>query len=123
MRYLTNRKRAEGLGSARSGTLHHIAMTTSGWALLVLVPVVVFVLARTIGGSYEEVRATFANPFVAVPMALFLVVGLRHFAMGAQTAIEDYAHGAMRTALVMAANAVSALTMAAGLYALIKLAL
>ena len=123
MRYLTTRKRAEGLGSARAGTEHHMAMTASGWALLVLVPVLVFVLARTIGGTYDEVRASFANPFVAILTALFLIVGMRHFAKGAQTAIEDYTHGAARTALIMAANAISTLTMAAGLYALIKLAL
>jgi succinate dehydrogenase / fumarate reductase membrane anchor subunit len=123
MRYLTNRKRAEGLGSARAGTEHHIAMTVSGWALLFIVPVFVFVLARTLGGSYDEVRATFANPFVAVLTGLFLFVGMRHFAKGAQMAIEDYAHGAARSALVMAANAISYLTIAAGFYALIKLAL
>lgn len=123
MRYLTTRKRAEGLGSARAGTEHHIAMTVSGWALLFIVPVFVFVLARTIGGSYDEVRATFANPFVAVLTGLFLFIGMRHFAKGAQMAIEDYAHGAARSALVMAANAISYLTIAAGLYALIKLAL
>lgn len=123
MRYLTTRKRAEGLGSARAGTEHHIAMTLSGWALFFIVPVFVFILARTIGGTYDEVRATFANPFVAVLTALFLFVGLRHFAKGAQMAIEDYAHGGTRAALVMAANAISYLTIAAGFYALIKLAL
>ncbi len=123
MRYLTTRKRAEGLGSARAGTEHHLAMTASGWALLVLVPILVFVLARTIGGSFDEVRATFANPFVAILTALFLVIGMRHFAKGAQTAIEDYAHGATRAALIMVANAAAYLTIAAGLYALIKLAI
>ena len=74
MRYLTARKRAEGLGSSHHGTEHHIAMTVSGWALLFIVPVFVFVLARTIGGGYDEVRATFANPFFAVLTALFLFV-------------------------------------------------
>ena len=123
MRYLTTRKRAEGLGSARSGTLHHIAMTTSGWALVAIVPLMVLVLARTIGGDFDTVRATFANPFVAILTALFLIVGMRHFAKGAQTAIEDYAHGATRAVLMMAVNAISTLTIAAGLYALIKLAL
>ena len=123
MRYLTTRKRAEGLGSARAGTEHHMAMTASGWALLVLVPVLVFVLARTIGGSFEEVRATFANPFVAILTALFLVIGMRHFAKGAQMTFEDYAHGFTREALIMATNALSYLTIAAGFYALVKLAL
>jgi succinate dehydrogenase / fumarate reductase membrane anchor subunit len=123
MRYLTARKRAEGLGSARHGTEHHIAMTVSGWALLFIVPVFVFVLARAFGGGFDEVRATFGHPLVAIVTALFLFIGMRHFAKGAQMAIEDYAHGAARAVLVMAANAISYLTIAVGFYALIKLAL
>ena len=123
MRYLTSRKRAEGLGSARQGTNHHIAMTVSGWALLFLVPVFVFILARALGHGYEHVRDIFGNPFVAVMSGLFLFVGLRHFAKGAATTFEDYTHGFTREALIMAANAVSYLTIAAGFYALIKLAL
>ncbi|GGE16808.1 succinate dehydrogenase subunit D [Gemmobacter megaterium] len=123
MRYLTPRKRAEGLGAARHGTGHHIAMTVSGWALLFIVPVFVFVLARTLGQGYEAVRDTFANPFVAILTGLFLFVGMRHFAKGAQMAIEDYAHGFTREALVMLANAVAYLVIAVGFYALIKLAL
>lgn len=123
MRYLTSRKRAEGLGAARHGTAHHMAMTSSGWALLFIVPVWVFIMARTLGHGFDHVRDTFAHPFVAIMTALFLFVGMRHFARGAQTAIEDYAHGFTREALVMLANAVSYLTIAAGFYALIKLAL
>ena len=123
MRYLTNRKRAEGLGSARSGTAHHIAMTVSGWALLFIVPVFVIVVGRAIGGGHAEVRATFANPFVAILTGLFLVVGLRHYANGARSTFEDYTHGFTREALILATNAVCYLTIAAGLYALVRLAL
>lgn len=123
MRYLTPRKRAEGLGAARHGTGHHIAMTVSGWALLFIVPVFVFILARTLGSDYADVRATFENPFVAIVTGLFLFIGMRHFAKGAQMAIEDYAHGFTRDALVMLANAVAYLVIAVGFYALIKLAL
>ncbi len=123
MRYLTPRKRAEGLGAARHGTAHHVAMTVSGWALLFIVPVFVFILARTLGQGFDAVRATFANPFVAILTGLFLFVGMRHFAKGAQTTIEDYAHGFKREALIMLANAVSYLVIAGGFYALVKLAL
>ena len=123
MRYLTPRKKAEGLGSARSGTHHHIAMTVSGWALLFLVPVWIFEVARALGKGHAEVAATFGHPFVAILTALFLVVGMRHFAKGAQMAIEDYVHGFTRDALVMLANAVAYIVIACGLFALVKLAL
>lgn len=123
MRYITSRKQAEGLGSARSGTAHHIAMTVSGWALLVLVPLWIFAFARVLGHGYDHVVAAFGNPFMAILTALLLVVGLRHFAKGVQTVVEDYCHGASRTAFIMAANAVSYVLIAAGLFALVKLAL
>lgn len=123
MRYITSRKQAEGLGSARAGTAHHIAMTLSGWALLVLVPLWIFSFARVLGHGYEHVREAFANPCLSILTGLLLVVGLRHFAKGAQTVIDDYAHGASRAALLMLANAVSYVLIAAGLFALVKLAL
>ena len=46
MRYLTDRKRATGMGSAKSGTAHFWAMKVSAVGLLVLIPlfVVVFFL-------------------------------------------------------------------------------
>jgi succinate dehydrogenase / fumarate reductase, membrane anchor subunit len=42
------------------------------------------------------VLATFARPFPAIVTALVLVVGMRHFAKGAQMMIEDYARGTTR---------------------------
>ena len=42
MRYLTDRKRATGLGSGRAGTEHHWKMMISSAALVVLVPLFVF---------------------------------------------------------------------------------
>ena len=47
------------------------------------------------------VLATFARPFPAILTALVLVVGMRHFAMGATMMIEDYAHGTTRKMLVI----------------------
>lgn len=123
MRYITPRKAAEGLGSARKGTGHHIAMTVSGWALLFIVPVWVFCFARVIGHGHKHVVHAFENPFMAILTALLLLVGMRHFAKGAATAIEDYTHGFTREALIMAANAVSYLVIAAGFYGLVKIAL
>ena len=42
MRYLTDRKRVDGLGSAKTGTAHFWAMKTSSVALLLLIPLFVF---------------------------------------------------------------------------------
>lgn len=123
MRFITPYKRAHDLGSARRGTAEHVALSSSGWALAVIVPVFVFILARSLGGSFEEVRATFANPFVAIVTGLFLVVGLTHFARGARTPIEDYTRGFLTEALILIAGGIAWVLMAAGLFALVRLAL
>jgi succinate dehydrogenase / fumarate reductase membrane anchor subunit len=93
MRYLTDRKRATGMGSAKSGTAHFWAMKVSSVALLILVPLFVFTFGAILGAPYEEVVAYYSRPFPAIVAALTLIVGLEHFQSGAQVLIEDYVHG------------------------------
>jgi succinate dehydrogenase / fumarate reductase membrane anchor subunit len=123
MRYLTDRKRAVGRGSARSGTEHMWFMHVSSVALAILIPFWVYVFGSALGQGREAVLATFAKPFPAILTALVLVAGMRHFAAGAQTMIEDYSHGHTRHALVIAAISLSYAVMATGLYALVRIAL
>ena len=123
MRYLTDRKRAEGLGSAKSGTMHHWHMQVSAVGLAVLIPLFIFTFGCILGAPYEEVVAYYNRPFPAIVAALTLLIGLYHFKNGAQMMIEDYAHGLLRKALVIAVICFSYGLMATGLYALIRLAL
>jgi succinate dehydrogenase / fumarate reductase membrane anchor subunit len=123
MRYLTDRKRATGLGSAKSGTEHHWAMTVSSGALLVLIPLFVFTFGPMLGASYEEVTAYFARPFPAVVAGLTIVVTFKHFADGVQALIEDYVHGMAQKIALVAMTCISYAAMAFGLYAVIRLAL
>jgi succinate dehydrogenase / fumarate reductase membrane anchor subunit len=123
MRYLTDRKRAEGKGSAHAGAHHHWAMTVSSVALLVMLPIWIIVFGRALGGSRGEVMDAFGNPFTAILTALVLVVGMRHFAMGATTMIEDYARGTMRKMLIIGVNALAWVIAATGLFALARIAL
>lgn len=122
MRYLTARKRAEGKGASGTGTEHHWFMTMSAVGLAFLVPVFLFILGSTIGAPLEEVIATFSRPFPAIVTALVTVVGMRHFAKGAQMMIEDYAQGTARKAGIIAAYAIAYAVTAAVLYALAKMA-
>jgi succinate dehydrogenase / fumarate reductase, membrane anchor subunit len=123
MRYLTDRKRAVGKGSAHSGTEHHWAMQVSAVGLAILVPFWVFVFGAALGGTRAEVVETFARPFPAILTALVLIVGMRHFAGGATTLIEDYAHGTTRKALIIFVISLSYAVMATGLFALVRIAL
>jgi succinate dehydrogenase / fumarate reductase membrane anchor subunit len=123
MRYITDRKRAEGRGAAHSGTEHHWYMQASAVGLAFMVPVWLYIVGSTLGGSRAEVLEVFARPFPAILTGLILVVGMRHFAKGAQMMIEDYARGTTRKALIILAFSLSYLVTATGLFALVKIAL
>lgn len=123
MSYLTDRKRAVGLGSAKTGTEHHWSMTVSSGALLILIPLFVFTFGPMLGASYEEVTAYFNRPFPAVVAGLTIIVTFKHFAGGVQALIEDYVHGLAQKVAIVAMTCVSYAAMAVGLYAIVRLAL
>ena len=123
MRYLTDRKRATGMGSAKSGTAHFWAMKVSSVALLILIPLFVFTFGTIVGEDYATVTAYFAHPFPAMIAALTLIVGFEHFQSGAQVLIEDYVHGLTQKITIILIKCISYGLMAMGLFAIAKLAL
>ncbi len=123
MAYVTDRKRAAGLGSAKSGTEHFWGMTKSSVALLILVPLFVFTFGPMLGAPYEEVYAYYTRPFPAIVAALTLVVGFMHFKNGVQVLIEDYTDGLTRKVLIIAMICVSYAAAATGLFAIARIAL
>ncbi|MEM9250390.1 MAG: succinate dehydrogenase [Pseudomonadota bacterium] len=123
MAFVTDRKRAIGLGSARSGTEHHWQMTLSSYALLLLAPLFLIAWGPMLGAAHAEVLAHFARPFPAVITGLMVVVGFQHFRQGVQSAIEDYTHGQTRHLMIVAVACLSYGAMALGLFALVRLAL
>jgi succinate dehydrogenase / fumarate reductase membrane anchor subunit len=123
MRYITTRKRAEGKGSAHTGTEHHWQMQISAVALAFMIPIWIYIFGQALGASHAQVLATFARPFPAILTALVLVVGMRHFAKGAQMMIEDYVHGIARKVALIFVYSLSAVIAATGLFALVKMAL
>ena len=123
MRYLTARKRAEGKGASGTGTEHFWYMKMSGVGLALIIPVFLVAFGRTLGGDRAEVLDTMAHPAMAILTGLVIFFGLRHYAGGAQTMIEDYAHGTTRRALIIAVTVLSYGLIATGLFALAKIAL
>ena len=123
MRYLTDRKRAMGLGSAKTGTAHFWAMKVSSFALLFLIPLFVFTFGPMLGEPHAEVTAYFARPFPAIVAALTIVVTFMHFKDGVQVLIEDYVHGTMQKVLILAMICLSYAAAATGLFAIARLAL
>jgi len=123
MRYLTDRKRAVGMGAAKSGVHHFWAMKVQSVALLILVPLFVFTFGSILGAEHAEVVAYFARPFPAIVAALTLIVGFKHFSDGCQVLIEDYVHGTKQKYTIILVTCLSYGAMATGLFAIAKLAL
>lgn len=123
MTYLTDRKRAMGMGSAKTGTEHFWAMKVSSFGLLLLIPLFVFTFGPILGADYEAVTAYFARPFPAIIAALTIAVTMMHFKGGVQTLIEDYVHGTAQKVAILATIALSYGIAAVGLFAIAKLAL
>lgn len=123
MRYLTDRKRATGNGSAREGTTRHWNMTVSSYGLLVLLPFFLCALVPMLGASHAEVTAHFAKPFPAIVTGLMIWISMMHFKNGARTMIEDYVHGYMREFYIIAATVAAYAIAATGVFAILKMAL
>ena len=121
--FITPAKMACGLGSAKSGTMHHWSMTVSSVALVILVPLFIFTFGSILGSSYEEVTAYYSRPFPAIVAALTILVGFKHFNSGFQTLIEDYVHGPMEKVLIIGMTCLSYGAAATGLFAIARLAL
>ncbi len=123
MRYLTDRKRATGMGSAKTGTEHFWAMKKSSMALLILVPLFVFTFGPMVGEAHADVIAYFSRPFPALVAALTIVVGFMHFKDGVQTLIEDYVHGPSQQIWIVGMICLSYAAAATGVFAIARIAL
>ena len=123
MAYLTDRKRAMGMGSAKSGTAHFWAMKVSSVALLILIPLFVFTFGSALGRTYEEIIAYYSRPFPAIVAALTLIVGFKHFNDGVQVLIEDYVHGLSQKVAIILMTCLSYGAAAVGVFAIARIAL
>ncbi len=123
MAFLTDRKRATGMGSAKSGTEHHWTMMVTAFALLILVPMFVFSFGAILGSPYEDVLAYYQRPMPAAIAVLTFLVGFYHFRKGVQTLIEDYVQGVARKVLIIAMILLSYGAAALAVVAVLRLAL
>lgn len=124
MNFLTNQKRARGLGSAHSGTEHFIAQRLSAVVLVPLIIISLLALGPYIGAPIEEVRAAFANFWRSgIAIATIIVVAM-HLAQGLQVVIEDYISAKwLRTLALVEMKAGIALLAFFGVWAVASMAL
>jgi succinate dehydrogenase / fumarate reductase membrane anchor subunit len=123
MAFVTDRKRVEGLGSARTGTEHFWQMTVTSVALLILVPLFLLTFAPLLGEPHAVVVDRLSRPIPALIAAAMLVVTFHHFKLGVTTLIEDYVSGLTRKIAIIVMTILSYGLAAAGLVALAQIAL
>ena len=123
MQYLTDLKRAQGMGAGGSGTQQHWKMMVRSMIMVILAPMFLITFGLGLGGTYEEVLVYYSRPVPAIIVALTLIVGLINLAQEAIEAIEDYVHGIPEKLTIVATQCFLYILIAAGLFALVKLAL
>src|SRR5687768_14387163 len=85
-------RRAQGLGSAKSGFKHWWAQRVSAVALIPLTLWILGWLLALAGSDYSTFTLWIQSPVTTILMVLFLIALFCHAALGVQVVIEDYIH-------------------------------
>ncbi|MBU6406624.1 MAG: succinate dehydrogenase, hydrophobic membrane anchor protein [Alphaproteobacteria bacterium] len=116
--------RVRGAGSAKSGTGHFIAERASSVLLAFLTPWFVISAAMHLPFGYEGARAWVADPWVAAPLAVFVLVSLHHMWLGLTVIIEDYiGRPATKMALLLLNLSICIALAAASLFAILRISI
>jgi len=123
MTYRTDRARVTGLGTAGEGTAHWWSQRITSIALVPVTLLFIFPFVGALGGSYEEVRAVYQNPFNAIVAVLFIGATFLHLQQGLQVVIEDYVSSTgLRTAMLLANTLLTWVFGLTGVFAVLKIA-
>jgi succinate dehydrogenase membrane anchor subunit len=122
MAMITPLKRVRGLGSAHEGPRHFMRQRLTAAANLVLIPFAVGLIATLAGADLSAVKATLANPAIAIALIVLVLSSAVHMRIGMQVIIEDYVHDEGSKMLLLLANTFfSAAVAAIAIYAVLKL--
>ena len=117
-------RKVSGLGAAREGTGHFWRVRVTSVALIILSLYFLGLVISLNGADYATVRAALAQPFAALMIGLFVLVGLVHMRLGMQEIIEDYVHAeGQKLALLILSTFFCVVVGIASIFALLKLTL
>jgi len=108
-----------GLGSAKTGSGHWWAQRLTAVALI---PLTIWFTIALLGlpvGSHADMVAWMAVPLNSILLILLVISLVYHSNLGVQVVIEDYVHGGMKVAALIAVQFGHIVLAVAGLYALI----
>ena len=114
--------RVRGLGAAHEGTHHWWRQRMTAGGNILLVTWLLLSVARLGGYDLVSIATWAASPWVAIPLALFVVNVLTHLRLGLQVVIEDYQHDETRVVLIVLLNLYVVATGAVALFAILRLA-
>ncbi len=122
--YRSNLSRARGLGTARHGVGQWISERVSSVALIPLTLWLVWAGLTLPKAGYAGAVVWLRSPLNAVLVALLVVVGFWHMAIGMRVIIEDYIHKAGSKAVLLLLNLfLCTLAGALALFCVLKIAL
>lgn len=88
--YKTPAATTRGLGSAKSGTGHHIRQRVSAIALIFLIPWFLYAVIAASQSGYDGAIEFLSKPWNAILMILALGATFYHMRLGMQVVVEDY---------------------------------
>jgi len=114
--------KVRGFGSARGGTGHFWIQRLTALTNVPLFVFFIVLVVTLVGKDYNHVHAVLANPVVILVMALMVLSGICHMALGMQVIIGDYVHSKGLCAFMLAMNIFFSFVMgAACILALLKI--
>lgn len=102
--FRTELGKARNRGSAKSGTHHFWMQRLTALANIPLFIIFIILIVALVGKDYATVRATIANPFIAVLVGLMIFSGIYHMKLGMQIILEDYIPNEMIRIVFLALN-------------------
>ena len=111
-----------GLGSAKAGAHHWWSQRMTAIGLVILGAWFVISLACLGTFDYSAVRGWIGGPVNATLLSLLVATLCYHSQLGVQVVIEDYVHGALKTASILISNFVHIVAGVLGVVSVLRVA-
>ncbi len=114
--------RVLGLGTAKEGAAHWWSQRVTAVGLVLLGIWFIASLACLGTFEYEAVIRWIAGPCNATLLSIFIGTLVYHSQLGMQVVIEDYVHGALKTAAIVLSNFAHVLVGVLGVVSVLRIA-